>query len=64
MPRVDTLDQLLHACGSMLESEPLLGIGVDRTLIQELLRLTPTERVERLVPEAAFLRMLPTRAPR
>ena len=44
VPRVDTLDRLLEVCGEGLESLPRLGIGVDRTLAWELLRLTPIER--------------------
>jgi predicted transcriptional regulator len=44
VPRVDTLDRLLEACGEGLESLPRLGIGVDRSLAQELLELSPIER--------------------
>ena len=44
-PRVRTLDRLLEACGYGLESMPRLGIGIDRTQIQALLRLSPTERL-------------------
>ena len=44
VPRVDTLDRLLDACGQGLEVLPRLGIGVDRTLAYELLRLPPLER--------------------
>jgi transcriptional regulator with XRE-family HTH domain len=32
IPRVDTLDRLLDACGEGLESAPRPGRGVDRTL--------------------------------
>lgn len=52
VPRVDTLDSLLEACGEGLESLPRLGIGVDRTLAQELLKLTPPERVRQATAEA------------
>ena len=45
-PRVNTLDRLLAACEFGLEVMPRLGIGVDRTQIQALLRLSPTERLE------------------
>lgn len=51
-PRVQTLDRLLAACGVDLESRPRLGAGVDRTMIRELLRLTPGERVALAVEEA------------
>lgn len=44
-PRLATLDRLLEACGYGLEVEPRLGIGVDRTQIAGLLRLTPSERL-------------------
>lgn len=54
-PRVDTLDRLLRACGEKLEAQPQRGQGVDRTLIQELLRVTPAERLRRLTHEARKL---------
>lgn len=44
-PRIGTLDRLLEGCGYGLESMPRLGIGVDRTQIRELLKLTPSERL-------------------
>ena len=44
VPRVDTLDRLLAACGLALATVPRPGAGLDRTLIQERLRLTPAER--------------------
>src|SRR5204863_6392485 len=37
-PRVDTLERLLRATGQTLSSERVLGIGVDRSPIRELLR--------------------------
>jgi transcriptional regulator with XRE-family HTH domain len=36
-PRVNTLDRLLEACEFGLEVMPRLGIGIDRTQIQERL---------------------------
>jgi transcriptional regulator with XRE-family HTH domain len=51
-PRVSTLDRLLRACEFDLEVEPLLGIGVDRSQIREMLALTPAERLARLGQEA------------
>jgi HTH-type transcriptional regulator/antitoxin HipB len=45
-PRVNTLDRLLEACEFGLEVMPRLGIGIDRTLIRDLLRLTPSQRLE------------------
>ena len=52
VPRVDTLDRLLEACGEGLESLPRPGIGVDRSLMEELLRLDPPERLRRADIEA------------
>lgn len=45
-PRVNTLDRLLEACEFGLEVMPRLGIGIDRTQIYELLKLTPSQRLE------------------
>ena len=55
MPRVDTLDRLLRACGDTLEAVPLAGVGIDRTVINQLLRLTPAERIELSAQEAETL---------
>ena len=44
-PRVETLERLLAGAGSALEPAPVLGIGVDRTLIRESLSRTPEARV-------------------
>jgi transcriptional regulator with XRE-family HTH domain len=44
IPRVDTLDRLLEACGEGLEAHPRPGRGLDRTLPRGLLRLDPSER--------------------
>lgn len=46
VPRVDTLDRLLAGCDESLTAIPRLGIGVDRTLIHSMLRLTPDERLQ------------------
>jgi transcriptional regulator with XRE-family HTH domain len=54
-PRVGTLNRLLRACGFDLEVEPLLGQGVDRSQIRQLLRLAPAERIARTVAGARFL---------
>jgi transcriptional regulator with XRE-family HTH domain len=54
-PRFDTLDRLLEACGFSIELAPRLGVGVDRTAIRELLRLTPAERARLAVEEARNL---------
>jgi hypothetical protein len=52
VPRVDTLDRLLRACGEALEVVPAAGTDVDRTAIRELLRMTPAARAASLVTEA------------
>lgn len=44
-PRVGTLDRLLEACEYGLEAVPRLGIGIDRSQIDALLRLTPEQRL-------------------
>ncbi len=52
VPRVDLLDRLLEACGLGLEVEPRPGIGVDRTLPAELLKVPPRRRIELAEREA------------
>jgi len=52
VPRVDTLDRLLAACGQALEVAPRLGVGVDRSAIRALLDLTPGARARLAVQEA------------
>jgi predicted transcriptional regulator len=54
-PRVGTLDRILRAAGQTLSSEPLLGIGVDRSQIREFLRLSPQQRLRRAEGEARAL---------
>jgi transcriptional regulator with XRE-family HTH domain len=44
VPRVDTLDRLLRACGMSLEVMPRIGEGVDETLPAEALNLSPAQR--------------------
>jgi hypothetical protein len=60
-PRTDTLETLLRACGQTLASEPALGVGVDRSQMRELLRLTPGERARLAAADAAALASLPQR---
>jgi transcriptional regulator with XRE-family HTH domain len=50
-PRVDTLDRLLRQCGKELELVDRPGLGVDRTLIRERLRMSPGERARRAARE-------------
>ncbi len=55
VPRVDTLDRLLAGCGQTLGALPRLGAGLDRTMIRELLELTPGQRARLAVREARNL---------
>lgn len=52
VPRVDTLEALLRACGHTLEVARRAGAGIDRSVIRELLRLTPRQRLDLAVTEA------------
>ena len=45
VPRVDTLDRLLAACGVALTTMPRPGAGIDRTQIRDLRALSPGERL-------------------
>ncbi len=54
-PTVTTLSRLLRACETTLEAMPGSGAGVDRTGMRELLRLTPAERLDLAVADAAGL---------
>jgi predicted transcriptional regulator len=49
-PRVDTMRRLLGACGFAEELRP--ATDVDRTAIRELLRLTPSQRLDLATTEA------------
>jgi transcriptional regulator with XRE-family HTH domain len=54
-PRTDTLERLLRVAGGTLTVEPAQGLGVDRSQIRELLRLTPGERARLAAADAAAL---------
>jgi transcriptional regulator with XRE-family HTH domain len=43
-PRLETLDVLLRGCDLALDLVERPGLGVDRSLIRERLRLSPIER--------------------
>lgn len=60
-PRVDTLEKLLRAAGRELNVGARPGIGVDRSQIRELLRLTPGQRLELAARDAAGLGRLQAR---
>lgn len=55
IPRIDTLERLLRACGHTLEVTRRAGAGIDRSVIRELLRLTPRQRLDLAVTEARNL---------
>ena len=54
VPRVDTLERILRALGFRLAFEPA-GVGIDRTAIRALLRLTPHERARLAAEEGRNL---------
>lgn len=58
VPRVDTLDRLLAGCGEQLGTERRLGLGIDRTSIRALLRLTPAQRIRLATREGKNLELL------
>lgn len=64
VPRVDTLDRLLEACGEGLESGPRPGIGLDRTGYRELLQASPERRIRDAAAAARGLARLRERAAR
>jgi transcriptional regulator with XRE-family HTH domain len=51
-PRAETLIRLLGAAGHELSVERRIGEGIDRTLIQARLRMTPEERIRLAAEEA------------
>ena len=64
VPRLDTIERLLVACGRELTTVPRAGSGIDRTQIVELLAMSPRERMLSLVRDAANLDRLLTAARR
>jgi transcriptional regulator with XRE-family HTH domain len=63
-PRFETLDRLLSVCGFELELIPRAGVGVDRTMLRELLQLTPAERARIAIAEARNVEKFPIGPPR
>ncbi|MDQ3986137.1 MAG: helix-turn-helix domain-containing protein [Actinomycetota bacterium] len=57
-PRTDTLEKLLRTCGETLEVRPVRGRGIDRSLIREVLALSPGERLRRASEDAIGLSRL------
>ena len=58
-PRFETLERLLLTCGFELALIPLAGVGIDRTAMRKLLRLTPAERARIAIQEARNLEKIP-----
>jgi transcriptional regulator with XRE-family HTH domain len=58
MPRADTLDRLLKACGWELDMTPRRGQGEDHGLIRSWLALTPEGRAERGAAYGRFAEQL------
>jgi hypothetical protein len=60
VPRLDTFVRLLAACDARLDVQAQPGSpDVDRSMIRELLALTPAERASRAVADAAGLAATP-----
>jgi len=55
VPRVDTLDRLLSACGFTLETIRRPGGGIDRTGMRELRMLRPVDRLRLAAQDARNL---------
>jgi len=64
VPRVDTLDRLLAACGLALATVPRPGAGIDRTQIRDLLALSPGDRLRLAARDGRGLDRLLARATR
>ena len=58
-PRIGTLRVLLTACGHRLDVNPAGGEGIDRTIIRQLLALTPAERADLATQEGRALESIP-----
>src|SRR3954447_25216329 len=56
--RISTLERLLAECDTELRFEPELGIGIDVTQIDELLKLTADQRLDSLAADARWLAVL------
>ena len=61
-PRVGTLRVLLAACGHRLDVRAAGGVGIDRTVIRQLLALSPAQRAELATQEGRALAEIPVGA--
>lgn len=57
-PRTKTLERLLTACNQTLEAYDGSGAGIDTSLVHEMLRRTPGERIEYAAQTAAAMTRL------
>jgi transcriptional regulator with XRE-family HTH domain len=57
-PTVETLEPLIQACGMELEVLEPAGVGVDRSLLAERLRMSPAERATYAVQAVEGLKRL------
>lgn len=55
-PRFETLLSLIESCGQEVTAIPRPGKGIDRTQIQQMLRLTPAQRLRSAGENARALR--------
>jgi predicted transcriptional regulator len=55
-PRLDTILPLLEAAGFTLEVAPVIGEGVDRTLIRAAIERSPEDRIRAATQAARNLR--------
>jgi len=58
VPRFDTAQRILRACGMSLEAVPRAGQGIDRTTIRRMLKLSPRQRLALAAKEARNLQRL------
>lgn len=55
-PRLDTMLNLMEAAGFTLEVSPVIGEGVDRSLVRAALQRTPEDRIRAATVSARNLR--------
>jgi len=63
VPRADTLERLLKACGFELRLGPVRGGGVDRSQIREWVDMSPPERLRRATGHGRMLDRIRSAAP-
>lgn len=63
VPRADTLERLLKACGFELRLGPVRGGGVDMSQLDEWLAFSPAERLERATGYGRMLSRIRTARP-